>query len=123
VLTGHKKEPRSTNARGCYKLSPQLVGSCIRAAGGVGDGGATRIGPTKSNLRCKNISHGVASGPHSVASGMTLEGLHLVGVASIGKARVCRGANRNHQRYCGADENPRHGYLHRTRQHVPTMSA
>jgi hypothetical protein len=113
----HKKEPRSANARGWYRLLPQLVGSYIRTTMGVGGTGiVVRIGPTKSNLRPK-------TSPHSVASGMTLKGLHLVGVTSTGKARICRRANHNYQRYCSANENPRHGCLHRTRQHVPTMSA
>ena len=60
VLTGHKKEPRSTNARGCYRLLPQLVGSCVRAAIFVGGWGSSPGWPTNQNDRHDFNQHNVA---------------------------------------------------------------
>ena len=112
-----KQTPSSLNAIGVCKCLPQLVGSYIRVAMGCrGDGDRRPDGPIKSKLRCE-------TSPHSVASGISLKGIHLTGVTSVAKAHICRGANRNQQRYCSANENPRHGYLHQSRQHVPMMSA
>jgi hypothetical protein len=56
VLTGHKKEPRSTNARGCYRLLPQLVGSCVRAAIFVGGWGSSPGWPTNQMIGTTSIN-------------------------------------------------------------------